>query len=61
MEDGERLLHHLRLSLHHDQIQRSLNDILVGAFNCALVDGGVLLQCRPDSCRGDYTGWLLPA
>ncbi len=39
----ERLLHHLRLALDHDQIHRSLHYILIGSFNGALVDSGVLL------------------
>src|ERR1035441_4412836 len=38
VEDGERLLHHLRLALHHDQVQRALDDILVGGLDGALVD-----------------------
>src|ERR1035438_629865 len=41
VEDGEGLLHHLRLALHDDQIQRTLNHILVGAFDGPLVDRGL--------------------
>ena len=41
MKDGQRLLHHLRLALHHDQIQRSLDHILVGPLDGALVDRGI--------------------
>ena len=42
VEDGERLLHHLRLALHDDQVERSLDHILVGGLEGSLVDRGIL-------------------
>ncbi len=30
VEYGERLLHHLRLALHDDEVERALNDIFIG-------------------------------
>ena len=41
MEDGERFLHHLRLALNQNQVQRPLNHVLVGALDSALVNCGI--------------------
>src|ERR1700760_605134 len=41
MEDRKCLLHHLRLALHHHQVERPLHGILVCAVNRTLMDSRV--------------------
>src|SRR5215469_6374183 len=41
VEDAERLLHHLRLSLHEDELHGSVDGVLVGSLKRALFDSAV--------------------
>jgi len=41
IKDAQRLLHHLRLPLHQNQLHRAVDGVLVRSFDRALNHGGI--------------------